>query len=181
VAGTEPNPAAYGHMPAPPPGGRMPSAHPPVTRPRSMDLAVRFIQAGGVLSLVSIVLTVLTRDEIRAAAEKRMRDADPKVTQAQIDSAMSLGLAVGVVWGLVVAALWFTMAALNGRGQSWARILSAVFFMIATLLTILSLTQSTSGLARALTLLSSAVGCGAMYFLFRPESTAYYQARSGKA
>lgn len=181
MAGNEPNPAAYGQMPAPPPGGRMPSARPPMPRPRSMDLAVRFMQAGGVLSLVSIALTILTRDDIRDQVAKRMRDADPKVTSGQIDTAMSVGLAVGIVWGLIVAALWFAMATLNGRGASWARILASVFFTISTLLTVVSFLGNSSRLSLALASLALAVGAGAMFCMYRPESTAFYRARSGRA
>ncbi len=181
MAGNEPNPAAYGHMPAPPPGGRMPTARPPLARPRAMDLAVRLMQAGGVLALVSVVLTILTRDSIRDQVAERMRKADSSVTQGQIDSAMSVGLAIGIIWGLFVAALWFATAVANGRGQSWARILASVFFTISAVLTILGFFQQSAALSKALGLGALAIGAFAMFCMWRPESTAFYVSRSGRS
>lgn len=172
-----------GHMPAAPQYGGMPSYSPvpsgPVTRPKSMDLAVRLMQAGGVLSLLSLVSVFLMQDSLKETVAKQMRDADASVTQSQIDAAITLGLALGVVMGLIGAGLWFWMAAANGKGRSWARVLATVFFAISLLLTVLSFGSAQSALSRILGLVSLAIGAAAIFFMYQKESTAYYNAVSG--
>ena len=38
-----------------------------------------------------------------------------------------------MAFGLVVVSLWLWMARANGQGRNWARILSTVLFVLATL------------------------------------------------
>jgi len=40
---------------------------------------------------------------------------------------------VSVAFGLAVVSLWLWMARANGQGRNWARILSTVLFVLATL------------------------------------------------
>jgi len=173
-----------GHMPAAPQyGDAMPSYSPtpsgPVTRPKSMDLAVRLMQAGGALSILSLLSVFFMQGSLKESVAKQMRDADPSVTQSTIDAAITVGLAIGVVIGLIGAGLWFWMAAANGKGRSWARILATVFFAISLLMTVLSFGSAQSALSRILGLVSLAIGAAAIFFMYQKESTAYYNAVSG--
>lgn len=186
-----PPPPAYGNAgpvgaglpPAPQYGNAMPSYSPvptgPITRPKSMDLAVRLMQAGGVLSILSLLSVFLMQGSLKESVAKQMRDADPSVSQSTIDAAITVGIAIGVVMGLIGAALWFWMAAANGKGRSWARIVATVFFAISLLMTVLSFGSAQSVLSRVLGLLSLAIGAAAIFFMYQKESTAYYNAVSG--
>jgi hypothetical protein len=165
----------YGAMPgAPLPGA--PAA--PATRPPAMVNAVKLMRAGGLLSLLSLVLLFFTTGSMRDAVEKSLRDADATVSQDAIDAAVGVGIGFAVVFSLVGVALWFWMAAMNGKGRSWARVVATIFFAIQVLSFLFSFTQPQPILSRLVSLIMVAIGAGAIYFMYRPESSQYYQAMS---
>lgn len=171
----EPDPAAYGRMPAPPPrSGKAAPVVVPV-RPRSMDFAVRTMQAGAVLSVVSIIAGLLTRDSIRARVTEQIRRTTPTASTAEIDQAVVVGLVGMAIWGLFIAMLWLTMSWANGRGAGWARIMATVLFVIGAFLAYGSYTQAAPALTKAIEALSVAIGAATMYLLYRPESSDYYR------
>ena len=83
---------------------------------------------------------------------------------------LTITLAI-VIFGLVPIALWLWMARATSQGWNWARILSTVLFILATLQLIES-----QGVAQvfcaALTWLS---GLAAVWLLWRPASSAFFK------
>ena len=90
-----------------------------------------------------------------------------------------------MVAGLVVIALWLWMARANGQGRDWARILSTVLFVLATLQLPGAFTQPVSHAGFGVTVLyygsvepfvaAWLVGAAAVWLLWRPASTAFFR------
>jgi UDP-N-acetylmuramyl pentapeptide phosphotransferase/UDP-N-acetylglucosamine-1-phosphate transferase len=109
---------------------------------------------------------------VRAAGLKKY----PHSTSAQVHS-----VEVAVVGGVVLVALigiglWLWMAWANGRGKNWARIVATVLFGINTLDLLLSVSRPHAVLSLLLSLLTWLAGLGAIVFLWRSESSAYFSA-----
>lgn len=172
--GQQPPPQGYGAMPQQSGGwDQRPAA--PAERPQTLTTAVRLMQAGGVLSVIGLIVAFTTTGDIRQMVE----DAAPaSATSAEIDAAVTLGLTVGIGVGLLGAALWFLMAWQNGKGKSWARIVATALFGISLLFFVLGLSQPTPGISRILGIVNILIGAGAVYFMYRKESSAYYNAVS---
>ena len=76
-----------------------------------------------------------------------------------------------VVFGLVPVALWLWMARAVSQGKNWARILSTVLFVLATL----QLTGS-RGVVQVFTVaLTWLIGLAVVWLLWRPASSAFFK------
>src|SRR4051794_27733658 len=80
-------------------------------RPKPVDLAVKLMYVGAVLSVLSIVATLTSIDTIR----KQFED-NGDMTPSQIDTAVAVGVTVGIVAALIGAGLWILNAIFCGRG-----------------------------------------------------------------
>lgn len=152
-----------------------------VTRPPAIDKAVLLMKIGAVLSLLGLLPLLFMRDAIRTAIEKALRDADPAVTSDTVNASLTFGTITAVAMGLIGAGLWWWMAVMNGKGKSWARILSTIFFLLSLALSLPSLFSGgdgTGALGIILTALSLAVGAAAVFFMWQKESSSYYEAAS---
>lgn len=170
--------SGQGAYPPAMPGYEAPAARGPVAQPASIALAVKLMYAGAALALLGILITLLSRDTIRETVEKASRDASTPMTSTEMDAAVALGVGVGVVSGLVGVALWLWMAAANGRGRKWARVVATVFFALSVIFTLLSLLQSPPVLSLVLSLVSLLLGAYIIMLLYKRESTEYYEAQS---
>jgi hypothetical protein len=170
-----PPPAPMPGMPAPPP----PAAHGSLPRPQAVSNAVRLMYAGAALSLIGLLLTPMTAGAIRTQIEDAMAGQDTAMTGAQIDGIVTFAIAMGVVFGLLGVGLWLLMARANGKGRSWARIVATVLFALNAVSLLTSLPQLGSApLPVALSALTTLVGAAAVYFLWRKESSSWFQAQS---
>ncbi|MCW3034839.1 MAG: hypothetical protein JWM17_151 [Actinobacteria bacterium] len=143
------------------------------TAPPSVLTAVKLIYAGAALSLVGIVVTLTQKDAIR----KMIAANNPKLTQSQLDVAMNVGLAFGVILGLLGVGLWLWMASANKKGYSWARVVSSVFFGIDTLYLLYVLfAAGNPAIQKVASVLLWLVGLGAVVFLWMSDSSAYFNA-----
>lgn len=145
-----------------------------------MDLAVLLMKVGAGLSLLGLVLSFASRGSIRSAVEDASATGDTQLTASQIDAAVGLASGVGIFFGLVGVGLWLWMASANGKGRSWARIVATAFYVISVLSFFFSFLQPGALLSRLVSLVSVALGGYIIFLLFRPESSAYYQAMSAK-
>ena len=155
-----------------PSGGQEPMPQQPAAAPNSVRNAVKFMYAGAALSAVQIIISLTTVGSLKSAIKK----ADPSFTPAQIHSAQVFGVALVVIVGLIGIGLWLWMAWANGRGKSWARIVATVLFGLSTLGLLTSFIRPSASLGLVISFLSWLVGLGAILFLWRKESSAYFQA-----
>jgi hypothetical protein len=147
---------------------------PPAEQPPPIRAAVRLMYVGAALSVIGILLTLGTRDEMRdQIAEDR-----PELSQSELDTALNVGTALVIIVGLIGVGLWLWMAAANGQGKAWARIVATVLGGLNVLFTLLGLPNAT-----AVSVVFSVVGlvlaAAILILLWRPESSRFYEARSG--
>jgi hypothetical protein len=139
--------------------------------PASVLIAVRFMYAGAIVSAISLVITLATLGNLRSALHQR----NPKLTASQLHTAETAAVAFAVIIGIIGIALWLWLARMSRAGRNWARIIGTVLFALYTL----SLFPSLLTGAAAGTLFSIVpwvIGLGAVVFLWRRESTEYFNA-----
>ena len=151
-------------------GAQQMTTRPPA--PQSIRNAVRLIYAGAAVSLVQLIVTAATMSSIKNTVRLR----NPRLTPTQVNAAASATTVAVVVAGLIGVGLWLWMAWKNNQGRSWARILSTVFFGIATLGVIGNLAQPETIASKLIGLLEWLIGLAAIIFLWLRDSSAYYNA-----
>ena len=147
----------------------------PVERPSSITRAVQLMYVGAVLSAIGIVISWITKDELR----DQIAAAGPTLTSDAVESAVAISLVIGTVVGVISVLLWLWMAAANGAGKSWARVVATVLGALSVLSAVFTLTSGT-GLTIAMSLLSLVLAVAILVLLWRPASSAFYQARSAR-
>lgn len=112
-------------------------------------------------------------------------DVDELIDKASADSGLDADADRTVFWaslifGLTIGAgLWAWMAIMNGKGRKWARAVATVFFAISVVSTISAVfVQPAAPITIVFNVLSLLVGLGALILMYKPESTAFYEARS---
>jgi len=139
--------------------------------PPSVLNAVKLMYAGAAVSTVSLIISLADISGTKAAIKK----ARPNLTATQVSQLNTFIIGLAIVSGLVGIALWLWMARANGQGKNWARIVSTVLFGLATLDLIGVFSQPKTILGLVFPVLTWLVGAGAVWLLWRPESTAFFK------
>jgi hypothetical protein len=155
---------------APPPPPYQPGSALP--RPSSVRTAVRLMYAGAALDAIGVILGLATSGSLKAAIVKH---SSKHLTATQIHGLEVFSIVGTVVIGLIAIGLWLWMAWANGKGRSWARVLSAVLFGIDTLDLLLSFTRASVIGALILGVLVWLAGLGAIILIFNKESTPFFK------
>jgi hypothetical protein len=145
-------------------------------QPPSVRNAVRLMYTGAALEVVAVIAAVLTRGSLRSTILKR----HPFYTLAQVHTAEAARIAPLVVGALIAIGLWIWMAQANGRGLSWARTLSAVFFGISTLSLILSTLIAHAVGTLIIGVIIWLVGLAAIVLLYSKESAPFFSGRASR-
>ena len=147
--------------------GSSPDAHPaPTDAPASVLTAVKLIWASVALSLINAVVGfVLIDDIVDSVTEGTSTDTDAARTGAIV------GLVIGLVIGVAIAALF---AYFIRKGANWARIVYTVLSALFLLLGLFGI-ASQPPLLLVLTLIGYALTIAILYFLYRPDSNAYFK------
>lgn len=171
-----PEPEGYPGMGSMPPGQQPQQVD--MSQPASISLAVKLMYVGAVLSVVGSLVTLTMRDAIREQVEKGAADSGQQMAPAAVDAAVALGVGVAIFTGVLGALLWVFMAWANGRGKSWARIVSTVLYGLSVLSFLGSFIQRPPALPLVLSLVSIVLGGLIIFLLWKKESSAYYAAQS---
>jgi uncharacterized membrane protein (DUF2068 family) len=158
------------------PSGRQPTE--PIERPQppsSVLMAVRFMYAGAAVSAISLVISLATVGNLRASLHR----AAPKLTPSQLHSAEIVLVSFSVISALIGVGLWIWMARMNRAGKNWARIAGTVLFGLETLLLVLGLGRAGAAAGSLFAILPWLIGLGAVVFLWRRDSTEYFNANRG--
>ncbi|NHC14320.1 hypothetical protein [Motilibacter deserti] len=166
---------------APPPGGfnqygvpNAPAAPPEQQqrgpRPKSVDLAVKLMYVGAALSALSILASLLGIDAIREQLEDQ-----GDLTASEIDTAVAVGVTVGIIGAVVGAALWILNAVFCGRGANWSRIFGTVLGGLAVLFWLVGLTQEQTALSLVLGAVQVVVAAAVIFLLWKPESNRFFK------
>ena len=171
----------YGQAPQPgqpiPPGQQSGDG-----RPASLQRAVQLMYAGAGLTAVSMIYSLATfgraQEQIDVVAEQQAPGTglDPGTFAQMTGNVLLPSIVVGAVIGI---GLWLWMAWKNGQGRNWARITATVFFGFFTLGFLRTLTMlghpGADPIALVVQVLTWAAGLGALIFMWRGESTDFYQ------
>jgi hypothetical protein len=144
--------------------------------PPSVVNAVKLMYAGAAVSTVSLLISLADISGTKAAIKK----ARPSLTAAQVNQLNTFIISLAIVSGVVGIALWLWMARANNQGKNWARILSTVLFGLATLDLFGVLTEPKTVLGLVFPVLTWLVGLGAVFLLWRPESSAFFKPRENR-
>jgi hypothetical protein len=132
--------------------------------PAPVLAAVKLMYAGAAVTTLSLIIAIISVAFIgHSAATLRL---------AGRSQPLSVAITVAMVGALLVIALWLWMARANSQGRNWARIVSMVLFGLATI-GVFSEHQTVLGLL--LWVPSWLVGLGAVWLLWRPYSSAFFQ------
>jgi hypothetical protein len=157
------------YQPYPSSGQPVEPQRPPA--PASVLNAVKLMYAGAAISTVSLIISLLDIHGTKSAIEK----ARPDLTTAQINQLNTFIISLAIVSGVLGIALWLWMAWANNQGRNWARILSTVLFGLATLDLVGVFSQPKTIYGLVFPVLTWFVGLGAVFLLWRPDSTAFFK------
>ncbi|NUS74193.1 MAG: hypothetical protein HOQ05_12415 [Corynebacteriales bacterium] len=156
--------------------GNMPPGQPTFVtpeKPSTIKNAVYLIYASVALSIIGVFVSFGMKDEIRDAA----KEANGDLSSSELDTAVTVGLAIGTVLALIGIALWLTMAHFIGKGKNWARITGTVFFGLNTVALLCGMaTQSNPALTNVLSGLGWLLAVAITVLIWLPASSAYFKA-----
>jgi hypothetical protein len=144
--------------------------------PPSVQKAVKLMYAGAAVSAVSLIVSLIIPLANVASTKASIKKAHPTYTGSQVNQVFNLGIGLAIIFGVLGAGLWLWMARANNDGRNWARILSTVFFTIATV-ELLPALSSAGPLSLLFTLVLWVIGAAAVFFLWRGESTEFIRSR----
>jgi len=155
---------------------RYPSSGKPVElqrppAPPSVANAVKLMYAGAAVSAVSLIISLADISGTKTA----IRKARPNLTATQVSQLNTFIISLAIVSGLIGIGLWLWMARANNQGKNWARIVSTVLFGLATLDLVGVFSQPKTLLGLIFPVLTWLVGLGAIWLLWRPDSTAFFR------
>ena len=165
----QPPPGSYPAMPPEP--ARGPAL--PGAVPASVANAVKLMYARAAVSLLSVLALFTGRDALRA----QLSDADASSTPEELDTAVSVAIAVGAVFAIVFTALYVLLALQVRKGKPWARTVTLVLAGLSVLLGVVSLLSPSPGLARVLGLVALALDIAIIVLLIGKASSGYFRHR----
>jgi hypothetical protein len=133
--------------------------------------AVKLMYVGAAVSTVSLIISLADISGTKAAIKK----ARPNLTATQVSQLNTFIITLAVVSGVLGIALWLWMSWANGQGKNWARIVSTVLFGLATLDLIGVFSQPKTVLGLVFPVLIWLVGLGAVFLLWRPDSSVFFK------
>jgi hypothetical protein len=154
-----------------PSGGKNVVEPEPPPEPVSVQRAVRLMYAGAAVSTVSTIISLISIGGTRSEIHKQR----PGLSGTQVHQLEVLIIGLAVISGLVGIGLWLWMAAKNGQGRNWARILSSVLFGFATIDLYGVLREPKTVIGLVFPVLTWLIGLGAIILLYQKESTAFFR------
>ena len=143
--------------------------------PQSVRRAVDLMYAGAVVYLISGIVGVVLLATRAPGSPSDIRVPSGPQWSAAVSALGSALLYIVAVLSIVVPiVLWLWMAWKCAAGRSWARVLSTVFFGLATVVTLASGPYGAWGLAGAI--LGWLIGLGAVVLLWQRSSSSYFRA-----
>ena len=150
-------------------GGVRMRVWPAAPRPRPVRAAVMLMLAGAAAELAALITVAVSFGAVRAAAVARSPAAGHAVLAHQVVVLAGTPLAIGV---------WLWLAWANGRGQDWARPLSAASFGLLSLSMLGALSGHAAAYAPASMIAAGvvwAIGLASVVLIFTPAAGRYYR------
>jgi hypothetical protein len=152
----------------------------PTAPPVTVQRAIMLMYGGAATSTVYLIAALATMGSLKSALVNADKTAKHPLTASQINGEAT-GYIIYVVFVAVVAiALWLWMARVNGQGKNWARVTATVLFCLWTVNTVSTVAQTRLVLALVFPVIAWLFGLGAMFLLWRPDSTAFFKLQSSR-
>jgi hypothetical protein len=136
---------------------------------------MQLMLVGAVLTALGAIATLLQTDAIRDS----IRDADSSLTESELDAAVATAVAFTVVVSVIGVGLWLWMRQTNGQGKSWARVVATILGLLNIVFALMGVAgDGSTALSVTFSLISVVLAAVILYFLWRPESSRYYEAMS---
>jgi hypothetical protein len=142
--------------------------------PQSVLNAVKLMCTGAAISTVSLILSLTTTGSLKSAIRKHY----PHYDTSQVNHLYGQILAAAIISAVIGVLLWLFMAWANGKGMAWARIVSCVLFAFNTIGLLAFFRQPETVISLIFEVLVWLVGLAAIWFLWRPESSAFFKPQS---
>ena len=142
---------------------------PAAPRPGTVRAAVRLMLAGAAAELAAMITVAVTASTVRSAVAARYPAAGHAVMVHQVIDMVGTPVAIG---------MWLWLAWANGRGDDWARMLSAACFGLLSLAMLGNLSQNAATLAPADMIAAAiiwAIGLVSVVLIFTPAAGRYYR------
>jgi hypothetical protein len=149
----------------------------PATPPGSVQRAVMLMYGGAATGTVYLITVLATMGSLKSALVNANKTAKHPLTASQINGEATGYIIYVVLVGVVSVALWLWMARVNGQGKGWARIVATVMFCLWTIDTVDTVAQNSPILAMLFPVIAWLFGLGAVFLLWRPDSTAFIKSR----
>lgn len=143
---------------------------PPPAPPNDLNLVARLLYVMAGLGVINVVLTFAMRSDI----EDAVIDRSPDLTPDEVDSAVNFILVVGVILGLVFAAVYLLLARKILQGAGWARIVATILLALAILGGITSGGQAIPAVGVVLSVISAVVAVVTLFLLWRRPASDYF-------
>ncbi len=144
--------------------------------PSSVVMAVRLMYAGAVVSALSLIVGLVTIGSLRTSLHK----SSPKLTATQLHDLQTVVVVGSIFIGVISIGLWLWMARMNKAGKSWARVVATVLFGLDTLFLLLGVARAGAAAGTLVSILTWLIGLGAIIFLWRKDSSAYFAPQAGQ-
>ncbi len=142
---------------------------PAAPRPWTVRAAVRLMLAGAAAELAALITAAVTDSTVRKAMTARYPAAVHAATVHQVLIFAVAPVAIG---------MWLWLAWANGRGEDWARMVSAACFGLLTLAVLGNLSQHAATYAPADMIAATivwAIGLVSVVLIFTPAAGRYYR------
>jgi hypothetical protein len=151
-------------------GGVRMRVWPAAPRPRAVRAAVRLMLAGAAAELAVLITVIATMGSVRSAvaAAQGAAAAHPVLAHQILDLAAA-PVAIG---------LWLWLAWANGKGEDWARLISAACFGLLTLSLVGLQSEHAATYAPAGMIAAAivwAIGLASVVLIFTPAASRYYR------
>lgn len=156
------------YQPYPSSGGQPPER---LQAPGPVRLAAIFMYAGAALSVATLVVTIIARGAYRTAIHQRF----PHYTTGQVNALASATIVLTAVTAAIETGLWLLLAWGTRGGRPWARIIGTVLFVLYTLYAAFFFSRPYASVGYILNVLIWLAGAGAVFLLWRPESSRYFR------
>jgi len=145
--------------------------------PQQVLTAVRLWFASILIGVLGGVLGFILTD--RDKAVQTLMDGTASLSKSDAETALTIGLAIGLVFALIVLGLEILFVLKMKAGRNWARIVLTVLGALSALSALSSLAQAGVSLGSVLTLISLGVVVAAIVCMYRPAANEYFAKRPG--
>ena len=146
------------------PGIERPAAPAPVLN------AVKVMYAGAVVSVIGGIIFIVTKSATKTAIQKRY----PHYSAHTVSTLTNARVIIGLVIGLIGAALFIWIARSSKSGKNWARITGTVLFVLSVLIMAYNFRTVETTVTGIANLLISLIGLAAVALLWLSSSNAYF-------